>query len=227
MPRLSPVLLALLAPAATVCIGRAQQPNLRPFYAAGAAESAVVGGFHFPADRDDLPVRRALPAESPECMPRVIPVSLPQTAQTAGGPTVSGSRAVIRHGLACAPADAPEQVKRAIWAINRIVGRRYKWGGGHASFADDGYDCSGTVSYALHSAGLLDAPLGSTELTRFGSRGSGRWITVYARRGHTFAIIAGLRLDTTDLRYGGDVGPRWHEDGRDTSAFEARHAGGA
>jgi cell wall-associated NlpC family hydrolase len=216
-----------MALAATLCTGRAQQPILQPFYSVASAESAIVGGFRFPAERDDLPVRRALPALSSEVIPRAVPVSVSRTVEVAAGPTISGSRAVIRHGLAYAPADAPEQVKRAIWAINRIVGRRYKWGGGHASFADDGYDCSGTVSYALHSAGLLDAPLASAELTRFGSRGSGRWITVYARRGHTFAVIAGLRLDTTDLRYGGDVGPRWHEDGRDTSEFEARHAVGA
>lgn len=227
MPRLFPTLLSLLALAALGGLGQAQQPVFQPFYAVARVENTVVGGFHPPEGRMNFPVRRAVPVASYDVAPRAVPVSLSSSVGTSAGPTVPGSRAVIRHGLAYPPANAPEAVKNAIWAINRIVGRRYKWGGGHASFSDDGYDCSGTVSFALHSAGLLDAPLGSDELTRFGSRGRGQWITVYARRGHTFAVIAGLRLDTSDLRSGGDVGPRWHEDGRETSSFEARHAAGA
>ena len=91
------------------------------------------------------------------------------------------------------------------------------------SFNDYGYDCSGSVSYALHYAGLLAAPIPSSDFMRYGERGRGRWITIYARHGHTFAVIAGLRLDTTDLRYGGDVGPRWYADSRNTRGFEARH----
>lgn len=138
-------------------------------------------------------------------------------------PVVPGDRAIVRHGVAYAPSNAPDRVKNAIWAVNSICNRPYVWGGGHGSFHDYGYDCSGTVSYALHYAGALNAPLASNELTRFGERGRGRWITIYSRHGHTFALIAGLRLDTTDLRYGGDVGPRWYGDGRDTWGFEARH----
>lgn len=138
-------------------------------------------------------------------------------------PTVSGSRAVLKHGIAYAPANAPDNVKSAIWAVNNICRKPYVWGGGHGSFVDSGYDCSGTVSYALHHAGVLNQPLPSSDLLRFGERGHGRWITVYSRHGHTFAMIAGLRLDTTDFRYGGDVGPRWHTDGRGTWGFEARH----
>jgi hypothetical protein len=141
----------------------------------------------------------------------------------ASGPTVPGSRAALRNGVAYAPANAPERVKNAIWAVNTIRTRPYHWGGGHRSFFDSGYDCSGTVSFALHYAGVLAAPLPSSDLLRYGERGRGRWITIYSRHGHTFAMIAGLRLDTTDFRYGGDVGPRWHLDGRDTWGFEARH----
>jgi hypothetical protein len=136
-------------------------------------------------------------------------------------PTVAGSRAVIRHGVAYAPANAPDAVKRAIWATNGIRRKPYKWGGGHGSFDDSGYDCSGTVSYALHYAGVLDAPMPSSDFLNFGERGRGRWITVYSRSGHTFAVIAGLRLDTTG-DYGTE-GPRWHTDGRDTWGYEARH----
>jgi hypothetical protein len=142
------------------------------------------------------------------------------------GPTVPGNRAVIRRGKAAAPANAPEHVKRAIWALNRIVGKPYKRGGGHGTFVDNGYDCSGTVSYALHHAGVLASPIPSSEFTRFGQRGRGRWITVYARPGHVFAVIAGLRLDTTDFRAGGNVGPRWQNDLRATGGFSARHAEG-
>jgi hypothetical protein len=107
--------------------------------------------------------------------------------------------------------------------VNTIRRKPYVWGGGHGSFNDRGYDCSGTVSFALHHAGLLGSPVASNDLMRYGERGRGRWFTIYSRRGHTFAVIAGLRLDTTDFRYGGDVGPRWHTDFRDTRGFVATH----
>jgi cell wall-associated NlpC family hydrolase len=138
-------------------------------------------------------------------------------------PTVSGSRAVLRNGVAYAPSRAPQNVKSAIWAANSLRRKPYIWGGGHGSFYDRGYDCSGSVSFALHGAGLLASPLPSSDLMRYGDRGRGHWITVYSRPGHTFAVIAGLRLDTTDLGRGGDVGPRWYADGRDVSNYVARH----
>ena len=138
-------------------------------------------------------------------------------------PMVQGNRAVLRNGIAYAPSNAPDSVKHAIWAVNSICGRPYVWGGGHGSFQDRGYDCSGTISYALHYAGMLQSPIPSSDFLRYGERGRGRWFTIYSRHGHVFANIAGLRLDTTDLRYGSDVGPRWHLDGRDTSGFQARH----
>jgi hypothetical protein len=138
-------------------------------------------------------------------------------------PTVSGSRAVLRNGVAYAPSRAPQSVKNAIWAANTLRRKPYVWGGGHGTFYDRGYDCSGTVSFALHGAGLLNSPMPSSDLMRYGERGRGRWMTIYARNGHTFALIAGLRLDTTDLGRGGDVGPRWYAYDRDTSGFVARH----
>jgi len=138
-------------------------------------------------------------------------------------PMVHGNRAVLRNGIAYAPSNAPDSVKHAIWAVNTICRRPYVWGGGHGSFRDYGYDCSGTVSFALHYAGMLNQPIPSSDFLRYGQRGRGRWVTIYSRHGHVWAMIAGLRLDTTDLRYGGDVGPRWHLDGRDTWGFEARH----
>lgn len=138
-------------------------------------------------------------------------------------PMVSGNRAVLRNGVAYAPSNAPQSVKNAIWAANALRRKPYVWGGGHGSFYDRGYDCSGTVSFALHGAGALSSPLPSSDLMRFGERGRGRWMTIYSRSGHTFAMIAGLRLDTTDLGRGGDVGPRWYTYGRDTGGFVARH----
>ncbi|HEY6071505.1 MAG TPA: hypothetical protein VIU85_09045 [Chthoniobacterales bacterium] len=138
-------------------------------------------------------------------------------------PMVPGNRAILRNGIAYAPSNAPDSVKHAIWAVNSICGRPYVWGGGHGSFHDYGYDCSGTVSYALHYAGMLQSPIPSSDFLRYGEPGHGRWVTIYSRHGHVFAMIAGLRLDTTDFRYGGDVGPRWHLNGRSTSGFQARH----
>lgn len=146
-----------------------------------------------------------------------------QIEQRGERPMVSGSRAVLRNGVAYAPSRAPQSVKNAIWAANSLRRKPYVWGGGHESFNDRGYDCSGTVSFALHGAGLLNSPLPSSDLMRYGERGRGRWMTIYSRNGHSFAMIAGLRLDTTDLGRGGDVGPRWYTYGRDTSGFVARH----
>jgi cell wall-associated NlpC family hydrolase len=141
-------------------------------------------------------------------------------------PTVVGRRAILRNGIACAPERAPQSVKNAIWAANTLRRKPYVWGGGHGSFHDGGYDCSGTISFALHGAGAIAAPLPSSDLMRYGERGRGRWFTIYARPGHTFAVIAGLRLDTTDFQNGGNTGPRWHTDMRDTRGYVARHPAG-
>ena len=140
------------------------------------------------------------------------------------GPTIASCRAALRNGIAMAPADAPLAVKRAIWAANQLRSKPYRYGGGHRSFRDSGYDCSGTVSYALGGAGLIASPLNSSDFRRYGQRGQGRWITVYARNGHTFAVIAGLRLDTTpgdSPRY--RWAPRWQTSARGPTGFEARH----
>jgi hypothetical protein len=146
------------------------------------------------------------------------------TPSRGSGPTVPGDRAVLVGGIASAPAKAPDAVKNAIWAINTLRGKPYRWGGGHATFTDVGYDCSGTVSFLLHHAGVLAAPTTSRALMNFGERGAGRWITVYARKGHTFAVVAGLRLDTTGFR--DREGPRWRAEPRSPAGFVARHPKG-
>jgi hypothetical protein len=145
------------------------------------------------------------------------------------GPTIAGTRACLRSGLACAPTSAPLVVKRAIWAANQLRHKPYRYGGGHRSFLDSGYDCSGTISYALYAAGLIRAPMSSSELRSFGRGGKGRWITVYARSGHVFAIIAGLRLDTTpwnEVVYNRHWAPRWQLTFRNPRGFVARHPEG-
>jgi hypothetical protein len=145
------------------------------------------------------------------------------------GPTVPGARAALRGGLASAPAQAPFEVKRAIWAANQLRSKPYRYGGGHRSFKDSGYDCSGTVSYALGAAGLVKSPLNSAGFRRFGASGKGKWITVYARNGHTFAVIAGLRLDTTawnTMRRDHTWAPRWQATERAPRGFVARHPAG-
>ncbi len=146
------------------------------------------------------------------------------TTPLSRGPTVSGNVAVLRGRIAYAPENAPEAVKRAIWATNHLTKKPYEWGGGHASFYDDGYDCSGTVSFLLRHAGVINRPAASRELTQFGNAGRGRWITVYARKGHAFATVAGLRLDTTGFR--AEEGPRWRVEPRSPSGFAARHPAG-
>jgi hypothetical protein len=143
------------------------------------------------------------------------------------GPTTPGNQALLRGALALAPANAPLPVKRAIWAANQLRTKPYRYGGGHRSFTDKGYDCSGTVSYALAGAGLVNVPLCSNELRVYGSRGPGEWITVYARSGHAFAVIAGLRLDTTSPHNPSHRwAPRWQPTDRRPLGFEVRHPAG-
>jgi len=140
------------------------------------------------------------------------------------GPVVSGKTARLRFGRAAAPKNAPLQVKRAVWAANQLRLKPYRYGGGHKSFDDRGYDCSGTISYVLAAAGLIALPMSSTEFRSYGQRGTGKWITVYAREGHKFTVIAGLRLDTTPYdRYTGKWAPRWQTVYRPPRGFDARH----
>jgi len=142
-------------------------------------------------------------------------------------PTTPTPEARVIDGIAYAPESAPEPVKQAIWAANRIVGRPYRYGGGHAQVEDTGYDCSGAVSYALIGAQLLASPLDSSSFMRWGEPGRGQWITVYTNPGHAFVVIAGLRLDTSAA---GDRsrarGPRWRPALRSTRGFRARHPAG-
>jgi hypothetical protein len=136
-----------------------------------------------------------------------------------------GKTALLKDGVAYAPRRAPAAVKRAIAAGNRLQGKPYKWGGGHAKPDDSGYDCSGAVSYVLRHAGLLKGSLTSRGFAKYGKRGDGRWITIYFNRGHVFLTVAGLRLDTGG-RKNDETGPRWKPETRSTKGFYMRHPRG-
>jgi cell wall-associated NlpC family hydrolase len=135
-----------------------------------------------------------------------------------------GSTSILLTGIALPPPDAPQAVKDVVANANAIVGRPYIWGGGHGSFYSHGYDCSGAVSFALFGGGMIPRPLTSGELEGWGAPGPGKWITVYANAGHTFAEIAGLRYDTSGTESG--TGPRWHLGSRPTDEFVTRHPPG-
>jgi hypothetical protein len=132
---------------------------------------------------------------------------------------------ILPTGFAAAPLSAPQPVKDAIAAANEIIGKPYLYGGGHnAKFLSRGYDCSGTVSYALHGGNLLTSPLDSSSFMKWGIKGPGTWFTVYTNPGHAFAIIAGLRLDTSAAGDpSGAKGPRWRPALRSIKGFSARH----
>lgn len=139
-------------------------------------------------------------------------------------PLAPGDRArVTADGRAIAPEGAPEAVQKIIAAGNRIATKPYKWGGGHGRWEDTGYDCSGTVSYALRGAHLLKSPLASYDYFDWEQAGKGRWVTIYTNSGHMFMVVAGLRFDTSGRGAGGS---RWQEVMRSTSGYRVRHPAG-
>jgi hypothetical protein len=137
----------------------------------------------------------------------------------------------IVAGLAVPPVGAPPEVVSVINAANQIVKMPYRYGGGHKSFIDSAYDCSGSVSFALHGANFVTSPLDSSSFMKWGLAGKGKWITVYTNPGHAFVMVAGLRFDTgfrTNRNVPGTFpgsGPRWGK-ARPTTGFKARHPDG-
>src|SRR3954447_11556691 len=191
--------------------GRHTRWSLRRFE---QAEGLSVNGVLTPPDASVM--RRAMAAHYSYAGDGV-PGNGREPTQTAPGEKATMSS----DGLhAVAPADAPQEVIDAITAANRIVGKPYKYGGGHGQWEDSGYDCSGTVSYALHGAGLLSKPMSSGEFGSWGVSGKGSWISVYYNGGHAYSVIAGLRLDTSGS---GGRGPRWHTDLRSGSGYDVTH----
>jgi peptidoglycan hydrolase-like protein with peptidoglycan-binding domain len=149
---------------------------------------------------------------------------LTATTQAAPRALAPGDKATIgSDGLALAPANAPDQVKQIIAAGNEIAKMPYHYGGGHGKWQDTGYDCSGSVSYALHGAGLLDQALPSGDFMSWGEKGPGQWVTLYANGGHMFMVVAGLRYDTSGRQ---QDGTRWHADMRSAGGYTVVHPPG-
>jgi peptidoglycan hydrolase CwlO-like protein len=144
-------------------------------------------------------------------------------AAAATGNAGVGGIAVNTGGMVQPPPGAPPAVARVIAAGNAIATLPYIWGGGHGSFQANGYDCSGSVSYALAAAGLVSAPMVSGDFESWGLPGPGRWITVYANAGHVWMQVAGWRFDTVALATGGT---RWAQGGGEFSGFVVRHPAG-
>ncbi len=149
---------------------------------------------------------------------------------SATGPTlrpellVPGTTARFVDGLAAAPEGVPAAIQEIIWAGNELIGLPYIYGGGHASFISPGYDCSGTVSFALHGATLLAAPEDSSEFEVWGSHGAGRWVAIFANAGHAYMTVAGLRLDTSPAEDPANLeGPRWRPLRQSNAGFTVRH----
>jgi cell wall-associated NlpC family hydrolase len=229
------VCLATLLLGAPVALGRPHaSPPSSPSPAGqtdpGQADPGQPPGQNGPSvpDLPGAPPRAPTPPSTPTPPPkhpsRPITGAIPADP-VLSGPTVPGSVAeLLPSGRAAAPADSPRAIRVMIWTANRLIGLGYRWGGGHGSFSDRGYDCSGTVSYALHAAALIAAPDDSRGLEHWGGQGAGHWVTVYARNGHAFMVIAGLRLDTSpEGDPSGLDGPRWRPSLRDTRGYRARH----
>jgi cell wall-associated NlpC family hydrolase len=168
------------------------------------------------------------PAALASTIPGELMIGDGMTTET--GPTarpellVPGTTARFVDGLAAAPEGAPAAIQEIIWAGNEIIGLPYIYGGGHASFVSPGYDCSGTVSFALHGASLLSAPQDSSEMEGLGARGDGRWVTIFANAGHAYMTVAGLRLDTSPAEDPANLeGPRWRPLRQTNAGFVVRH----
>ncbi|MEJ7796894.1 MAG: peptidoglycan-binding protein [Solirubrobacteraceae bacterium] len=170
----------------------------------GAVAKAAGTGGALP--RDAAPLKPAEPAEPAEPAPLEL------------GP---GMKATVGDdGLAVAPASAPPVVQQVIKSGNEIATKRYIYGGGHGEWEDDGYDCSGSVSYALHFAGLLENSMPSGGFMNWAEEGPGQWITVYAKGSHMYMVVAGLRFDTSGRS---SAGTRWQASTRPTGGYAVRH----
>jgi peptidoglycan hydrolase-like protein with peptidoglycan-binding domain len=189
--------------------GRVTRADLRRLRAAVALTGTGGLGAH------TLPAREAHAAETSE------PAEAAPAPVTTEAP---GAKAQLTEdGLAVAPASAPPAVKRVIAAANEIARTPYRYGGGHGRWRDTGYDCSGSVSYALHGGGLLERSMPSGSFTTWGRAGAGRWITIYANGGHMYMTVAGLRFDTSGRA---QTGSRWQRAMRSPAGYTVRHPAG-
>jgi cell wall-associated NlpC family hydrolase len=198
-----------------------------------AAEQQEAGDWGVPADDTDPQAPAveipATPWEPPVAQPQQpAQPQLPQLLPVPKGKTIKGKVARVRaDGTAAIPLGAPKSVRTAIRAANKLIGKPYKWGGGHGSLRDSGYDCSGSVGFSLVHAGLMGGVMVSGQMARWANGGHGKWITVFANNGHVYMEIAGLRFDTSPIADpAGKHGPRWRPLIGQRSGFHARHPAG-
>jgi hypothetical protein len=197
-------------------------PGLALLALTGASTASAAGGTGMPSSQTGSTKTTVRNADTGG-----VGVGAPAAApSTPAQPTVAGDVAKIIKGVAYAPSFAPMLVKEAIWAGNEIRTKPYIYGGGHGTWNDAGYDCSGSVSYVLHAAGLLKTSMDSSGFESWGQRGLGQWITVYTNPAHAFVEIAGIRFDTSaqdDPNPPPGSGPRWRPLMAGTPGFQARH----
>jgi hypothetical protein len=168
----------------------------------------------------------AVPAEAPvrdRTKPRPAKRQRPPAMPAGVGGNALSKATALPNGVALPPLEAPEEVKQIIEAGNVIARTPYLWGGGHGKWLDTGYDCSGSVSFALAAAGYLEGPLASGPLMSWGEPGPGKWVTIYANNGHVYMYVAGVRFDTSNSRV---TGSRWSNTTRSNAGFVARHPAG-
>ena len=174
---------------------------------------------------DGMPVNGVVPSKDARIIQRAASKAESKQSRPVEDttPTETSRARITSDGLAVAPADAPPEVQQVIEAGNEIAKKPYKYGGGHGDWTDSGYDCSGSVSYALHGGGLLNNPKDSGQLMGWRFSGRGEWITVFANAGHVYMKVAGLRFDTSGLR---EDGTRWHDTRASREGYAIRHPRG-
>jgi hypothetical protein len=168
------------------------------------------------------------PAAAPSHSGAPTDAEVQRELEEAFGTSAVDASGLTSAGLATVPPAAPTKVAEIINAANQVARKPYVYGGGHGrladeTFVDTAYDCSGSVSFALAAAGLLDRPMDSTALARYGKPGRGRWVTIYANAGHAFMTVAGVRFDTSGRAEGGS---RWQAKSRPVAGFTVRHPPG-
>lgn len=227
------MIVTLIAALAFACAGCGQSSPARRGHASSgrSAEPASSAAPAHPqavepvAGSGSTIVAQSSPSGSGHALPQ--PTSLQDVKEElaqSGTDTNANQATLTSNLLAIAPVNAPPQVQAIINAGNEIAHLPYIWGGGHETYEDTGYDCSGSISFVLAAAGLLKGTETAGELMSYGDPGPGRWITIYASPGHTFMYIAGLRFDTVALS---ETGSRWsNRSADDGGTYVARHPAG-